>query len=298
MRILTWLIRIVAAVLVIAIVAATAVFFASQQALSKQISTPPVTQPVLTSANVARGEHMVNTMTGCAECHGANFGGKLFIKDPALGTIYAPNLTSGNGGFFATHGDVDFVRAVRYGVAPNGRRLLIMPSDAFAELSDEDMADILAYVHSKPKVDGSEPDPAMGPVGRVLILTGALPFPSTAVEKQSLAPSHRTIGVTAAYGKYLARASGCISCHGVGLSGGHLQGAPSDPPAQNLTPSGDLAHWTFDQFKTALRNGTRPDGTHISTFMPWPDLGQMTDDELQAIWLYLKSVPPKPKGSG
>jgi cytochrome c553 len=225
-------------------------------------------------------------------------GGKLFINDPALGTIYTPNLTSGAGGFFATHNNADFVRAVRYGVRKDGRPLLIMPSDSFAELSDEDMADILAYVHSKPKYDGGTPDPKVGPVGRFLIVTGALPFPSAVVAQEKLAPSQRTIGVTESYGKYLARASGCMDCHGVGLSGGHLRGAPSDPPAQNLTPAGDLGHWTFDRFKTTLRTGTRPDGSHINTFMPWPNFSQMTDDELRAIWLYLKSVPPKPSGNG
>lgn len=298
MRIVTWLVRIVAAIVVVAVVAAIAVFFGSRQALSKQVSTPQVSQPVLTGANLARGEHMVKSMLGCEECHGANLGGKVFLNNPALLTVYAPNLTSGDGGFFATYNDVDFVRAVRYGVAANGRRLLIMPSDAFTELSNEDMADVLAYVHSKPKVDGGTPNPAVGPIGRVLIVVGALPFPSTTVTKQNLSPSQRTIGVTAEYGKYLAHASGCISCHGVGLSGGHLQGSPSDPPAQNLTPSGDLGRWTFDQFKAAIRTGTRPDGTHINTFMPWPSLSQMSDDELQAIWLYLKSVPPKPTGSG
>jgi cytochrome c553 len=298
MRILTWLIRIVAAIVVIAVVAVAVVFFASQQALSKAISVPPVSQPVLAHADAARGEHLVKSMLDCERCHDTNFVGQVYIDQPAVVKLYAPNLTSGNGGFFATHNDLDFVRAVRYGVATNGRRLLVMPADAFTELSDEDLADVLAYVHSKPKADGGTPDPAVGPVGRVLILTGALPFPADLVVKQNLAPSQPSIGVTAEYGKYLAHISGCITCHGVGLSGGHLLGTPSDPPAQNLTPSGDLAHWSFDQFKTAIRTGARPNGTHISTFMPWPNLSQMTDDEIQAIWLYLKSVPPRPTGNG
>jgi mono/diheme cytochrome c family protein len=298
MRILTWLIRIAVALVVIAAVVVAVVFFASQQALSKTVSSPPVSQPDLTHANVARGEHLVKSMLDCERCHGANLGGTLYINEPGVGMIYAPNLTSGNGGFFATYNDVDFVRAVRYGIAPNGRRLLIMPADAFTELSDQDLADVLAYVHAKPKANGGTPDPSVGPIGRVLILTGTIPFPADLVVKQNLAPAQPTIGVTAAYGKYLAHISGCITCHGVGLSGGHLLGTPSDPPAQNLTPSGDLAHWSFDQFKTAIRTGVRPDGTHINTFMPWPDLSQMTDDEIHAIWLYLKSVPPKPTGNG
>ena len=296
-RILRWLVRIVAALVVVALIAVITVFFLSQHALSQRISTPEVSTPALANADVARGAHIVKSMTGCEDCHGVNLGGKVFIDDPAIGTIYAPNLTAGTGGFFATHNDADFVRAVRYGANPNGRRLIIMPSDAFAELSDNDMANILAYVHSKPNYDGSTPAPRVGAVGRVLIVTGALPLASTVVAKENL-PSQQTIGVSASYGKYLARASGCISCHGAGLSGGHLEGKPSDPPAQNLTATGDLGHWTFDQFKTTLRTGTRPNGTHINTFMPWPDFAQMTDDELQAIWLYIKSVPPKASGSG
>lgn len=293
-----WLIRVVAALALVFAIAIAAVFVTSRQALSQRIATPRTAALDLSRGDPTRGAHLVKSMVGCEDCHGATLGGKVFINDAALGTIYAPNITGGRGGFLASHTDADFIQAVRYGVSPQGRPLLIMPSDSFISLSDEDLADILAYVRSRPKQNNTTPAPVLGIVGRVLIATGELPLPAIEVQHENLAPMRPVVAVSAAYGEYLARVSGCIACHGVGLSGGHLQGAPSDPPAQNLTPMGDLGHWTFAQFTSAIRTGTRPDGTHISTFMPWPDFSQMSDAELQAIWLYLKSVPPKPTGHG
>jgi hypothetical protein len=31
--------------------------------------------------------------------------------------------------------------------------------------------------------------------------------------------------------------------------------------------------------------------------MPWKVLGQMTDEELHAVWLFLRSLPPKSYGN-
>ena len=65
---------------------------------------------------------------------------------------------------------------------------------------------------------------------------------------------------------------------------------PDWPPAANLTPSGDLAPWTEKEFFVALRTARRPDGRELSIVMPRA-FGQITDEELMAIWLYLKTVP-------
>jgi mono/diheme cytochrome c family protein len=295
---LIWTVRVVVALVVVVVIALAVVFIASQRALTQQIATPAITTLDLSHADVARGDHLMRSMVSCIHCHGADLGGQVFFNDPTLAVLYAPNLTSGHGGFLATHTDEDFIRAVRYGVGPDGRPLLVMPSNAFISLSDSDLADILAYVHSRPNVDNTTPAPAIGILGRVLIATGALPFPAIEVQRSQLMPMHPVVGVSAAYGQYLVRISGCTSCHGAGLTGGHLEGAPSDPPAQNLTPAGDLGHWTLAQFTNTIRTGTRPDGTRVNDFMPWTDFAQMSDDELHAIWLYLRTVPPQPTGHG
>jgi hypothetical protein len=59
-----------------------------------------------------------------------------------------------------------------------------------------------------------------------------------------------------------------------------------------------LGQWTEADFVRALRTGQRPDQTAINPkAMPWPVLGQMTDTELSALWLYLQSVPAKSHGN-
>ena len=85
-------------------------------------------------------------------------------------------------------------------------------------------------------------------------------------------------------------------CHGTGLSGGRVAGPPNLPPASNLTPTG-LGTWSQSDFFTAMREGKRPDGKVLDEFMPWKSFAKMTDSEITAIWLYLKSVPPKPTGN-
>jgi hypothetical protein len=101
---------------------------------------------------------------------------------------------------------------------------------------------------------------------------------------------------TAAYGRYLADVTGCHGCHGFGLSGGRVAGPAGFPPAANLTPAGRLAGWSEADFRRAMRTGARPDGTRIDAFMPWRLYAAMTDEELGALWRYLRGVPPRATG--
>jgi cytochrome c553 len=98
--------------------------------------------------------------------------------------------------------------------------------------------------------------------------------------------------VTAAYGAYVASVSGCATCHGAGLTGGK-DPDPKAPPAPDLTPSSELASWSETQFIAAFRTGMTPNGRTLSDSMPWKDFGNMSDEKLKALWLYLKSLPPK-----
>jgi hypothetical protein len=58
-----------------------------------------------------------------------------------------------------------------------------------------------------------------------------------------------------------------------------------------------LVAWTEADFVKALRTGVTPSGHQINEFMPWKNYSQMTDDELSALWLFVKSVPAKPAGN-
>ena len=299
MIILRWIARVLSVLAVLALLAAAAVYAISRNMLTGHIAAADVAPAVdLRHGDIRRGEHLARAITGCTSCHGANLAGSSVIDNWALATVYAPNLTRGDGGAGAGYTDSDWVRALRRGIRRDGTPLIIMPSRDFAELTQADLAAVVSYVLSVPAVSNRTPPARIGPLGRVLFATRQLPLPAENILRDNPRPSNVRPGVTIAYGQYLARVGGCMACHGAHLSGGHFEGGPSDPPAQNLTPAGDLQRWSFAQFTRTLRTGVRPDGTHLDTFMPWPTIGQMTDDELRAIYNFLKSVPPRPTGDG
>jgi len=61
--------------------------------------------------------------------------------------------------------------------------------------------------------------------------------------------------------------------------------------ALNLTPGGEVGFWSEGQFIATMRTGVTPGGHRLIEFMPWKYFGEMTDDELKAVWLYLQSLP-------
>ncbi len=293
-----WLKRsgIAAAVLVgVAVLAAGAVYAASEMRLRRTWQVPGQALAQRTDpAALARGKHVATAIGKCMDCHGADLGGKVFIDDPAMGQVIAPNLTAGDGGIGKRYTDADLERAVRHGIAPEGRGLLVMPSDEYYHLSDEDAASLFAYLRSLPPVDRTLPPSRLGPLGRGLYLSGKLPlFAAERIAHQAPRPAPVSPGVTREYGEYLATVGGCRGCHGKDLVGGPIPGTPPEwPPASNLTPAG-IGAWTEADFFKSLRSGIRPDGTAINGVMPWALAGQMSDDEIRAVWLYLRSVPAK-----
>jgi len=248
------------------------------------------------SASIARGEHLVRNVINCTLCHGSDLGGAVYSSSSAIGTVAGPNLTHGQGGLSTDYGDMDYVRAIRRGVKRDSTSLIVMPSEVFTHLSQEDMGAVLAFLKQLPPVDRKVPPSGFGPIGRALLATGKMNILVAGKTPRYDAPASVARDTTPAYGKYLADISGCHGCHGYGLSGGRVAGPPGLPPASNLTPAG-IASWTEADLTRALREGKRPDGTGLDEFMPWKVFRGMTDAEIHAVWLYLKSVPPKPFGN-
>jgi mono/diheme cytochrome c family protein len=238
-------------------------------------------------AAIAWGGHLVDAVTGCQDCHGPDLGGSIMSDDP-VAVMAAPNLTPGQGGIGATLSDADWVRAIRHGVREDGTSLLIMPSYAYARLSDGDLGAMVAYLKRLPPVDREIPAMKLRPLGRALVAAGA--FDNDFVARKIAAEGRYDeveTGVSVEYGEYLATIGGCIACHRADLRGGPV-GPPHAPPASDISRAG-LAAWDESDFFRAMREGRRPDGSEISAFMPWAVMGHMTDDELRAIWLYLRS---------
>ncbi len=297
MKILKGLAYGLAGMLGLAVIAAATAYFASNAKLNRSYAVRVAAPRVPTdSAAITRGEH-VATVRGCRDCHGGDLGGNKVVEDGAMGKIYGSNLTRGRGGLAADWNDEDFVRAIRHGIARDGRGLFLMPSYEYANLSDDDFGALLAYVKSVKPVDRERVPITLGPVARVLTAVGKIKLAAEQIDHANVKAAQVVPGVTVDYGRYLA--VGCIGCHGPNFSGGKIDIGPPDwPAASNLTPhsSGRLAKWTEADFLRALRERRRPDGSKIDPVMP-AVFGQMTDVELKAIWKYLQTVSPVAMGA-
>ena len=265
---------------------------------AKQHDVPVETITIPTDqASIARGEHIA-TIRMCRVCHLDDLGGQS-LSAPGLITMAFPNLTAGAGGVGATNTDEDWVRAIRHGVGHDGRGLLLMPSRVWYYLSDDDLADLIAYLKSLPPMDNELPKSELGPLGRVMLALGQLPPEVTVpdahvIDHYAPRPVPPEPGVTVEYGKYLANI--CTHCHGSNFNGRTLQEGPNVYVALNLTRGGEMVGWSEEDFITTMRTGVTPGGKQLIDFMPWKYFGQMTDDELKAIWLYLQSLPALPQG--
>jgi cytochrome c553 len=275
---------------------ATWVFIASERRLGQvhDMTVAPVAART-DSASVARGAYLFQSIS-CTLCHGEDGGGAIIQRDKMLGTIAGPNLTRGRGGTGAQRSDIDWVRAIRRGVRPNGTSLIVMPSEVFTHLSESDVAAILGYLRQVRPVDREVPESKFGPMGRALLAAGKLNILVAAKTPRYEAPANPPASGTIEYGRYLADVSGCHGCHGYGLSGGRVAGPPGLPPASNLTPTG-IGRWTETDFTRAMREGKRPDGSTIDPFMPWEVFRKISGEDLHTLWLYLQSVPAKEFGN-
>jgi mono/diheme cytochrome c family protein len=295
-RVLRWVGIVLGALVVLAAICFLIVFVISNREIDARVATVPPPSP-LGHGSVERGKHIFTAVSSCVVCHRSDGGGGPFITDGAMAVLNAPNLTRGPGGVGATYSDADYDRAIRRGVRPDGTRLLIMPSWDYVVMSDDDAASVIAYLRSLPPVDRANPRVRLGPVGRILIATHKLQFDATRIADEGPPPPPPPPMDKVAYGRYLTRIGGCMGCHGVHLSGGHLAGPPDVPPASNLTPTG-IGNWTDVQFMLTLTKGVDPYKHQLNEFMPWRTIRDMTDPELEAIYAYLKTVPPRPTGGG
>ncbi len=266
------------------------VFTASNSRIKQTFDVQPAPIAALkTPADLAEGKRLY-VSRGCGDCHGDNAGGKTFIDDGAIGRFSGANLTSGKGGIAGERSDADLALAIRHGVGQKGRALVFMPSTDFKSMTDEDAARLIAYLRTVPAVDNQPPVISVGPVARILFLTGKLPLLVAAEQiDHKAAPAPRIEkAVSVEYGKYVA--STCTGCHRDNLQGGPIQGAPPEwLPAQNIAGKA-LAHYNEAQFIAALRTGKRPDGSEIRFPMPWQSLAKLTDIEMKALYKYLVSL--------
>lgn len=244
-----------------------------------------------TAAAVERGAYLLKARYSCVDCHGQDLAGGVMMDAMPMAEAFGSNLTLGEGSVTRDFGPADWDRAVRHGVGRDGRPL-IMPSIEFRAMSDQELSDIVAYIRSLPAVDRESRPFRTGPVGKVLVATGALSFSADALphfdDHRSAPPE---TGPTVEFGAHLAAT--CTGCHQENFAGGRFNGEPGWPPAANLTPTGAFGDWSLDDFKRLMREGVRPDGTEVAipmTFILGIGRG-MSEVELEAMYTFLRSLP-------
>lgn len=243
------------------------------------------------AASIEFGKHRAEVL--CEGCHGTDLSGISNWFDAApLGTIDSANLTAGEGGVGREFtSDEDYVKAIRHGIDPEGKPLFMPAVVSTANLSDEDLGAIIAYIKTVPPVDHKTNGHNFTALGKILYAVGVLPkFPVETVshEIHVTAPARE---VSVAYGEYMVNTNDCRLCHGPNLNGGPYPDPTIKLISPNLTPGGEPGLWTEEQFLNTIRTGKTPSGHELNPeHMPWPSYRNMTDDELKAIFKYLQSL--------
>lgn len=291
-KFLVWALGALAA---LAVLAAAAAHLLSQRKLNRTIDVRVA--PVAYAddpASLARGKYLFESR-GCAECHGNDGGGRLFIDAPNGFRVWTPNITRGPGSAVSGYVEVDWVRTIRHGVKPDRRPLFLMPSEDYNRLTDADVAAIVAYARSLPPVKGEAGRIEMPLLIKALYAANLMHDAAQSID-HTLPPAQPVAeGLTTEHGAYVAQM--CKGCHGDGLAGGPIPGAPPDwPPAADLTAAGTYAVYdSAEKFKAMFRTGRRPSGEEVKV-MPFPSLKAMNDVDVEALYLYLKTLPkPAPR---
>lgn len=239
------------------------------------------------SASIARGARLVGTRA-CNDCHAPDFGGKVLYEDQLIGRISSRNITHGKGGLPEDFSERDWVLAMKHGLDRNKKPLLYMPSHELCEMSESDMAAIIAYMSTVPKVDREDVPVKVGPLGYVLGIFDMIPVvPAEKTDHARPFPEAVTPAVNVEYGKYLATI--CTGCHGPQLKG-RAPMVPGGSPVPDLTSTGKPGGWTHGDFIKTLRTGIKPDGSKLADDMPWKMTLSFTEEELTAIHLYAQSL--------
>ena len=296
-KVFKWIGIVLGSLIGLLLVTGAVLYFIGNARSNKTYEFPPSNIIIPTDAeSIEFGRHRAEVL--CQGCHGEDLSGinNWFAAGP-LGTIDSANLTTGEGGFGReATSDEDYVKAIRHGIDPEGKPIFMPAVVSTAYLSDEDLGAIIAYVKSVPPVDHKTNGQRFTPLAKIIYVLGVLPpFPVETVshEIHVTAPSR---GVTPEYGEYMVNTNDCRLCHGPTLNGGSFPDPTIKKISPNLTPGGELAGWTEEDFINAIRNGKTPGGHDLDPeLMPWTSYRNMSDDELKAIFKYLQTLPKLPQ---
>ena len=241
-RMLKWLGLGVGALTVLALGAAALVYLLSEQMIRKTYDLPLSSIALPTDSIALTEGQRLATVRGCYNgCHGERLDGGVFIDQPLLARLVAPNLTQ----VVVQYSDAELERVIRHGVRRNGRSTLGMPSSMFYHLSDPDLGAIIAFLRSAPVTEGPATEISLGPLARLGLVLGKYHPQAELIDHDAPRLAVRDTSDHITFGEYLALTS-CTECHGL-----DLQGNP-DGPTPNL---GIAATYSEEGFVRLMRTG-------------------------------------------
>ncbi|MBO9155220.1 c-type cytochrome [Chitinophaga sp. GCM10012297] len=260
------------------------------------------------SAVIARGEYIVMGPGHCWTCHAPDaienlqkgpaggMSGGVEIKLP-FGTLYTPNITNDAATGIGTYSDEMLARAIRFNVKHD--RTALIPFMSYNGMSDEDLTAVISYLRATTPVVHEVPPHNINLLGK-----GVMRFLLKNYEHETPPPAAMKPDTTAEYGKYLAfSVTNCHGCHtNRDKNNGQFIGTPfaggAEMPSKsgvfftaNLTPhpeNGVLSKWSAEDFVRRFRTGA----AYPESPMPWKSYQRMTDNDLKALYYFLKTVEP------
>lgn len=264
-----------------------------------------------TPERLARGKYLVENVTGCFDCHAdhawtahdapvvsGTMGGGQFLAMAGLpGKVYAPNISPDPETGAGAWTDDQLARAIREGVGHDGRALFpLMPYLDFRNMSDEDLASVVVYIRSIPPVHKVQPATQIIFPVKYLIRSVPEPLDVPVPEPDLSTPLKR--------GQYLVTVAGCTDCHtpqdahgqpimSLQFGGGFVFDGPWGRVASaNITsdPSG-IPYYDLALFTQVFRTGYVR-ARKLNQLMPWADFRGLTDEDIAAIFTYVKTFRP------
>jgi mono/diheme cytochrome c family protein len=292
-KIVRWLIAVVLVLLTLPVVAVGASTFVSRSRQFAVNETPGQSITYETSPELVAEGHRLFVSRGCGDCHGENGAGRVLMDAMPVAVVVPSNISN----LGADYSIATFERALRSGIGADNQPLVFMPAHEYQFMRDIDVAAIYEHIRTLAPVTNELPLSSIGPVGRILHVTGMMPlFPSELVVPGARRPDPAP---TVEYGSALA--ASCTGCHGANFSGGAIPGAPIELVGipLNLTPhETGLAGMTYEQFVAAMQRGIKRDGTVMDTTkMPWANFASLNEVETQALWAFLQQVEPREFGN-
>jgi cytochrome c553 len=285
-RLLKWLGIGLGGLMVLGLLAALGIYLRSEQIMRRTYDVPLSTIALPTDSFVLIEGQRLATIRGCYDgCHGDELNGGVFIDEPMLARVVAPNLTQ----IASRYSDAELELVIRHGVRRNGRSTLGMPSSMFYHLSDEDLGAIIAFIRAAPITEGPATQISLGPLARLGLVLGKYNPQAEEIDHEAPRLAVKDTTDHLVFGRYLALTS-CSECHGMDLRGG------SDRNTPHLAIA---AAYSDDAFVHLMRTGTAMGDRELRLMsdVARNRFAHFTDGEIRALHDYLRKLGPAAAGN-